>query len=836
MQATLSARFARPLGPYEKRRIIVWRDEEREFESGVQELEIPGVRVLTMREGHLFELRRQIEVDYAQENILLYCPLTFKRPEDNGLLDVFLYGETFRADYWSQLFDRLGAENTRAMREYARSVAAFFRSRERCARLRALGGELRTPEQLRDGIFAVLCGLKAGGLERAVRAVLADESGAALAAIGKICGEDAFWQAVRSAYGYEGAHEPLRFGAHMLASASAAGGAAPEGLPVSEAHATQTYGFFVAWLHDDREGLLRLCRAVQESEGVEARLSRMSPAQLAAHAVFPCADVLLLAAPLRAFAQGRFNVDDAQALIAARRDQPWYDETAAYYELLGGLAELTLLGRACAGGFHYASAQELWDAYAQKLYAVDACYRHVCQSGERALRSGVIALEDELAAAREAAENLYKNALLGGLGDAWSQQLARLGGRLTFGGKRQECFYAEHVARAESRVFVIISDALRYEVGVELAARLCGRLPGNAECAPMQAVYPTNTAEGMAALLPHGALSLDARLEPCCDGMKTHSANRESVLRAACAQSAAVDYPAFRQMNRAQRAELVRGMKVVYIYHNRIDRAGESGSDVFAACGEAMDELTQLVRILAQELSAATVYITADHGFVYTRAPLEEYDKAETALLPGEVLALGRRHAIVRGGGQAEAVLTMTMEPWQRPELTAAFPRGSLRFRMQGGSGTFMHGGLSLQELMVPLIIYRNKKAGQKGYQAIDKVGLALISQTRRISNNIFTLQFYQTEPCTEKMRQRKVCLHFEDAAGARISDAHTILADRSTPDNSRRSFHVTFRLTQSGFDRDADYMLLALDAEDGQTLIREAFKINIAFAQEFDF
>ena len=45
--------------------------------------------------------------------------------------------------------------------------------------------------------------------------------------------------------------------------------------------------------------------------------------------------------------------------------------------------------------------------------------------------------------------------------------------------------------------------------------------------------------------------------------------------------SVAVDYAAFRQCSKVQRGELVKGKKVVYIYHDIIDREGERDGNVF---------------------------------------------------------------------------------------------------------------------------------------------------------------------------------------------------------------------------------------------------------------
>ena len=335
-----------------------------------------------------------------------------------------------------------------------------------------------------------------------------------------------------------------------------------------------------------------------------------------------------------------------------------------------------------------------------------------------------MSLEDALKAAADAAERLYKNGFLSELNRTWTRLLGEQGLAALTDVPRQQDFYRRNVAPAENRVYVIVSDGLRYEVARELADRMTGKLSGNTECAAMVGLLPGVTPVGMAALLPHRKLEMDDGLKIRCDGMSTDASNRENVLRVACAESIAVDYAEFRQCSKAQRGEMVKGKRVVYIYHDAIDRAGEGDGYVVQACETAIQELTQLVRILTGELNAASVWIVADHGFLYTRSPLEEYEKTGREILGGEILEYKRRYAIVRGSdGDAQSV-SIPMDALGRPELTAAFPMGCTRFRMQGGDAGYMHGGIALQEMMVPLIRHQNRRTGQKGFSAIANVVL----------------------------------------------------------------------------------------------------------------
>ncbi len=838
----LLRRFAAPLPEYYTRRIVVFEDDQGGFAADVEQMELPGVRILVMREDEWFTLRRQIESDYAAEDILLYCPKTFARWQDNWLADVFKYSEEFRADYWSLLFEELHIADGVDMRRYARKVGRFFASRDRVAKLGALGKDYRSEQELEIGVMSVLCGLKSASLSGVLGAAVLgahEEENEKLKAIEKFCGADAFWLLAEKAIGYTGNRDAAELACYLLTSAALLN--APEdafaGLPGAAAYAQQAYALVSKWLHEDREAMLETCRAVEERYPVAARLQKLDRAALLRVSVYPCADALLIRAALTAFARDGMNVDEVQGMMQARRELPWWGLYAPYADALGALCEMQLFIRAYRDGFHFTDAEEMFAAYASRLCRMDTAYRHLCAAADRALALGLFALEDELKAAVQAAERLYKNGCLAPLGVCWSALLAgqTLETALAIV-PRQERFYADHVRGEDARTFVIVSDALRYEVAQELTERLHGRLSGNTVCTAMVGTIPTITPVGMAALLPHKKLTLTEELSVLCDGMRTDASQREAVLRAACPQSAALELGVFRRMTRAQRQEIAREAKVVYLYQDVIDRASESDGDVFAACETAMSEIEQAMRMLVSELSAACIYVTADHGFIYTRSPLEETDKAERELAAGDVLCYKRRYAVVRENVSDERTLSMPLTMLGRPEWACVTPRGDLRFKQQGGASPYMHGGLSLQELVVPLIAYRNRKAGQKGYRAITKADIVLLGENRTISNGIFTLVFYQQEACGGKVQPRTVNARFVDRRGQPVSDSHRIIGDSTAAENNDRTTRVTFRLLGSNYDKNERYDLVLTDEDDRTELARVPFTIDIVFGMDFDF
>lgn len=220
---------------------------------------------------------------------------------------------------------------------------------------------------------------------------------------------------------------------------------------------------------------------------------------------------------------------------------------------------------------------------------------------------------------------------------------------------------------------------------------------------------------------------------------------------------------------------------------------------------------------------------------IYTHSPLEEYEKSEKEMLHGEILEYKRRHAIVHGEGDSRTV-TLPLDELGRPELNAVFPMGCMRFRLQGGNSRYMRGGLSLQETMIPLVRYQNRKAGQKGFQAAAKTNVLLLGENRQISNNVFTLTFYQEKPCVGKVQPRTVLARFEDAQGKIISDEHRLIFDRTEMENNQRTLRSIFRLLGSGYDRNAQYDLVLRDVEENAELERIPFQIDIVFENDFGF
>jgi len=138
IQFNLRERFAAPLPEFYRRRIIFWKDEDREFEKDIDELNLEGVKIIKLTGTNNFAVKKLLLHDDLDSNYLIYCPITYTSDEDNWLQDIEYYSEPFRADFISMQMDELNIAPSAAMRRTVKLYAKFFDSKERIQKLRRI--------------------------------------------------------------------------------------------------------------------------------------------------------------------------------------------------------------------------------------------------------------------------------------------------------------------------------------------------------------------------------------------------------------------------------------------------------------------------------------------------------------------------------------------------------------------------------------------------------------------------------------------------------------------------------------------------------------------------
>lgn len=865
VESKLQKRFAAPLPDHMRRRILFWHDPDAEFATLVPELSLPeGVRLLNVTECGRFETKRTLLAADPEHDYLVYDTSTFRSVQEDWLQDIRRYSERFSLDFTTMRLQELGLPDEMPLRRLVRQYADFLANKTRMAKLAGLGYDhaVSSETQLHLNLLAAMAGTKENNASGILRAVLSaglqPDENAALRTLEKYGGADAFWELAARYTGYvrtgtadaSGAQLPSLL-PHVLLCAMAA--VLPEQAvlrlgnlqAVSPAQRAQCRGIVNDWLEEsDRSAFRELCRHAEQRLNLPQKLTELDMDALLAVDCVPCADECILQRLIELLMQPAPRALEAVKAIETRRTAPWYENARATYEGVYWAAQMLLFYQAHPGGFHHADAAALWQAYCKDYYQMDSCYRHFQAAFSKSLKNPCEPVEDAFRSLAERMEGLYKQWFLQEMGENWTalvrEELPQAMALPEL--PQQTDFYRRRVSPLleNGRVYVIISDALRYETAQELAEQLTRETKGEASISAMQGVLPSITKFGMAALLPYHTLTLTDGLDALCDGLPTHSvAARARVLQAAREDSTAISYRDLLEMKQAQRRELVSGTKLVYIYHNAIDAVGDkqpTEDQVFTACETAISEIKSLVNRIVNELSGTQILITADHGFLYTRSALRETEKTAPELAPDTTLERGHRYLILEESAQPQSdnLLSVSLS-WLNSALRACVPPGSVRIKSPGGGVNYVHGGAMPQELAVPVILFKNRRADSRGYVETSPVELQLASQTRRVSNSIFTLEFYQKQPAAGKRTPAAYTLCFVDAAGREISDRQTVIADRTASEAADRVFRVHFLLKSGKYRRENEYFLNITERDSGETQ-RIPFTIDIAFASDFDF
>ena len=873
----LKARFSEPLPDCAVRRIVVWNDPEGEFAEAFAAMvdaagcafageSFPGgpVQCVEVRDGNTFAAKRRVCREAQDANFLLYRRRAQGELQGDWLADIELYAEHFHADYSSMLLEQIGAVDTDDVRDALRALRAFFAAKDRIAKFVRVMPHATSAQDVERGVIAVCCGAASATAENVVRAYMIAAAGndgapvpadknAALQALRKYGAEAAFRTYLHRVLGYEGDIEATDdLAAHLLISALAAT-MPPESLCGLESHivfgnSQFCVGIVRDWAtsrnDEERRVLHALCRRVEERCNLLDRFLKTDIAVLAGSDVFPAIDEAILRTFMNSFAEGVDRRDEALSIIRSRKEASWYAEVASFYACLGSAVDIQGFYHDHATGLLLSPAAEVWRAYTEDWWRMDGFYRAFCDAYSRCVRESSPVLDDSVRALASWVDGVYRNWFLSQSISCWvsAAQASWEKAGWVDGVPRQDRFYDDVVTpelNATKRVLVVVSDAMRYEVAQQLAQRLERERSGSARVDAMQAVFPSVTEFGMAALLPHRSLSYDWRSgDVLADGASTEGIPaRSSVLVARNPKSVAIQAVDLVELSKADRKALVHDAEVVFVYHNVIDTVGHnehSGQSVIDACEDCVEEVMALVKIGLNDLGVSRAIVTADHGFLYTRQDLTELEKVGRDELAGEARVVERRFLIADPDATSDVFVRMNNEALDGGESSWWAPRECLRLKCSG-SMHYVHGGVSLQELCVPVVRFRKLDARSKDYVERQRAALRLVSTDCRITSMNFGIALYQPEPVSGKVEPCEYELVFTDASGNEISDRRSAHADSASQNEQERTLQVRFAL-KAGLSYPDECYLVAREGASGSIAWREPYRILIAFAPADDF
>lgn len=843
----LKEAFNEPLKDWEQRKIVFWTDTEEEFTEEIEQLSIPNVKIEVLTAHNQFYMKHLLEAEDPASSYLIYTNMELNM-EDNWLLDTVLYSKTFFADRVSILLNELGIDPS--LRAVVKKYERFFRSKERTRKFQTLEVETYTEETIELAMMSALCNIKTLDFESVLKTVLMDtlddKENKYLAQMEKFFDVKTFWAYVQGQYGYEREVKTLETLFMHLTITAFQHTVREDYLTVVQdfiatTNKTNAYVFVDRWMHHKRDHVVfnEYAKKVEREIQLPSILQAIPIDDFKQADTFPYVDKAIIMHIANNLLDDLEDYAEYLKLIRLRRVKHYYEQYAAIYEGLYYTVKMHEFYKAYPAGIPSGQASEMYEVYAKEYYVMDTYYRKFYVAYDKESN------HDVLKKLKELVEGLYTNWFMGETSSNWSRSVkAEMTEQWSLPDvTSQQKFYQTYIephVRKNERAFVIISDAMRYEVGVELAERLNAETIGSCTIETMLGVVPSVTKLGMAALLPHRSLDIDGQGRVRVDEKDSSGIeNRARIIESHVEESVTIHAQELLSMSSTSRREGFKGKKLFYIYHDTIDAMGDKASTelyTFDAVETALAQLSELVRMIRSDLSGTNVYITADHGFLYQRETLEESDKIINELT--DAVEVKRRYMLAKDQREISGQLAIDLTSVVKNEegFTVYVPNGTIRNRMQGTGVNFVHGGASLQEIVVPVVTFKNKRPGQKGVQEVQQVDIRLTSTTRRITNSIFHLDFFQTEKVEDKTTARTVEIYMADEAGAVLSNEETIIGDRASDNPTERTFKVQFVLENRSYDRNKTYYLLIKDAETGVIREKVPFTINLGIISDFDF
>ena len=832
-------------------RIVFWNDPDGEFVGTLPDIAVEGVEVLKLDEIGALEAKVRIELEDPAGRYLLYSPAEEPDYENDWLLDMRLYGRSFRADRASIVLRELGLAQQH-LRQHLAKRRRFFDNRERLHKLKSLVSPEDSELDLDRKMLAVVAKADQPELFDIVRTLFhaiakgdapdLDTNPPAWALIEKFELDEPFWAMVKSVFGYGDDGPTLKnllirllmsdYAHHLEKELPAAlrhlrlprSGTANAAVCLAQWRDSSSKSSSYNVLADEVGALLHIQDHLHGCE-VEALLEVMT---------FLDVEKSIVQGLLDRVTSTPESIDPEAVggIVARRQAGHWVSSGSlpeaqrnarrAVYEASALAAQFLDLRNAYEAGFDFPDMAAMYRGYETGLFRFDQLYRRFCENADVAAAQGW----DMLKPLREEIEACYCHGYLDRLALDWGKFVtAKLPGRWAIEDvQHQYRFFDRYVGRwlneaANRRAFVIISDAMRYEAAEELTGYLNGTYRIQAELSSQLGVLPSYTALGMASLLPHSKLEYTNKGDVLADGQPTSSLEHRNIILSTV-NGMAVKADQLLAMKKEEGREFIAGERLVYIYHDEIDARGDkfaTEGDTFEAVRKTIRELADLVRYVVNNLNGNYVVITADHGFLFTETAPGDPDKSRLEDKPDGTVIAKKRYLLGYDLQDYEQAWRGDTAVTARAEGGMQFwiPKGMNRFHFTGGA-RFVHGGAMLQEIVVPVIEVKHlKDKGRRERTRSKRVAVQLLGTKHRITARRHRFSLLQMEPVGE--RADAVTLRIAVYEGDEpVTTIETMTFDSTSSNLDERQKSVILTLRDRPYDKRTPYRLILRDADTG--------------------
>lgn len=855
----------------ENRKIVFWNDSKNQYRDVIDnnEINIENVKIHELTDSNNFYTKYLLEEEDTQSNYIIYTNLDNINDKSNWLIDIVLYSQIFYADKLSMDLNDLGISSD--LRHIVTKYEKFFNNSKRVEKLRSLNIKDYTEEMLELGMLASLCSSKTTDIEEILRNIFIesinedgyiyeDEENKYYVKIKNILGQDILLKYANKYYGFDKKEFSVKKLLITILITSLSKYIDESLLYKYSLYITKEklncYLFIDKWMNNIKstESYSKVSQALESELGIYEVFKNMSIDNLKKIDMLPGIDKQIILYIIDSIENEIIKYDEYIEIIKDRRTTYFYRKYENIYEALINLINMYEFNYKNTYGIIKEDPKTMFERYKNEYFEMDMYYRNFYIACDKEINSDI---PKKLSNKVEALYNKFIN----DLNSNWTSSIETyMNSNWNITGIiNQKDFYKNYINPSVSvgeRVFVIISDALRYEVGKELCDKLNEEVIGSTTIDAMLSSIPSITKLGMASLLPHKYISIKNDLKIFVDLddingydenksnlLSINSAgfeNRKKIIENSVKNSMAINYDSLIELTREERKEKLKGYKLVYIYHNKIDAIGDKAStenQVFDATNKAILEIQRIIKIIKNELGGVNVLVTSDHGFIYQRNKLEESDKLDKDI--DKTLEIKRRYILSNKNTDINGTMKFSMDYilGDNSNLYTYIPNSIMRFKTKGSGANFVHGGASLQEVVVPVVQFKNIRKSNKNSVQVEKVKIQPVISSNIITNTPFKITIYQTEKVSLYRKEANYSVYLVDDKDNIISDIHSIIADKTSDNPNEREFTLVINIPRTiKYDRNKDYYLKIKDKDEDIIVNKTTFKISLGTMSDMDF
>ena len=363
------------------------------------------------------------------------------------------------------------------------------------------------------------------------------------------------------------------------------------------------------------------------------------------------------------------------------------------------------------------TTEEFVSAYTNTLYLTDSYYRQSLAAYGQ-IKCDDTELEDLLKQVKSKVDDDYTYQC-NVLNRKWVTALAQHNGfDEIISAHRQQDFFKEFVAVNTTKTVVIVVDALRFELAQELLLLLAKD-------------HNTAYMENMLAMVPTGRY-----LASHVEGAEVEDFEK-----------------VFKFKDDEGKAYFKKNL--VYIMYNAIDELchpATSAEDVTNTCQTSLEKIRTVIKKLHNSWNVKNVIVTSDHGFIYNDIKIDSTNlyKVDDTIVDKEK---GTRYYLTDSNKEINEIVKLPLSSVSAftDDIKVGIPSGTMRLSGHGGY-KFAHGGASLQEIIIPVIV-----SSQVRDTKVSKVGVNVMERNLTIVSSMLRFNVIQTEPVSMEHRERTI-------------------------------------------------------------------------------